>query len=136
MQFTQARPIIDKIGVPVIDLLDTFAASKNLIEFRVSRDDLHFNARGHEMILENLYHKITQDRKLSAFVLGTHEFEALRRAAALSPASPRASHGACVAGKGGRVVFVNLICDGLTIRATKEQEEWQTKSERKSGNTF
>ena len=92
MQFTQARPIIDKIGVPVIDLLDTFAASKNLIEFRVSRDDLHFNARGHEMILENLYHKITQDRKLSAFVLGTHEFEAPRRAAALSPASPCASH--------------------------------------------
>ena len=96
-QFTQARPIIDKIGVPVIDLLDTYGASKNLIELRVSRDDLHPNARGHEMIFENLYRKITQDPKLSATVLGTHNLSAMRREATLSVASL-----ACGAGLGLR----------------------------------
>jgi hypothetical protein len=77
-QFTQARPIIDKVGVPVIDLLDTFAASKDLIALRVSRDDVHANAQGHEMIFENLYQKIMQDPKLSDSVLGTHKVEAVR----------------------------------------------------------
>lgn len=77
-QFTQARPIIDKIGVPVIDLLDTFAASKDLIALRVSRDDVHANAQGHEMLFENLYQKIMQDPKLSDAVLGTHKVEAVR----------------------------------------------------------
>jgi hypothetical protein len=74
-QFTQARPLIEKIGLPIIDLLDTFAAFQNLEQFRVSGDDLHFNARGHKLVFESLYHKITQDQKLSALVLGTPDLE-------------------------------------------------------------
>ncbi len=87
VQFTQARQIINKTGLPVIDLLDTFRESKNLIQFRVSRDNLHANARGHEMFFKNLYHKITQEPKLTALVLGAHKLQAVRRTAPLSLAS-------------------------------------------------
>ena len=69
-QFAQARQTVAKLGLPVIDLLDTFHGVPNLLEYRVSRDDLHFNARGHELVYENLYRKIAQDPKLSAIVLG------------------------------------------------------------------
>jgi hypothetical protein len=74
-QFAQARQITDKLGVPVIDLLNTFGAVQNLLDYRVSRDDLHFNARGHELVYENLYKKIAQDPKLSAIVLGARTSE-------------------------------------------------------------
>jgi hypothetical protein len=80
-QFNPSRPLIDKIGVPVIDLLDTYATSKNLIELRVSRDDVHANARGHEMVFENLYRKITQDPKLSEYVFGSSQSTQARWAA-------------------------------------------------------
>jgi len=69
-QFAQARQTIAKLGLPFIDLLDTFHGVQNLLDYRVSRDDLHFNARGHELVYENLYRKIAQDPKLSAIVLG------------------------------------------------------------------
>jgi hypothetical protein len=74
-QFAQARQATDKLGLPVIDLLDTFHGVQNLLDYRVSRDDLHFNARGHELVYENLYRKISQDPKLSAIVLGTPRSE-------------------------------------------------------------
>ena len=92
-QFTSARPIIEKIGVPVIDLLDTYAASKNLLDLRVSRDDVHANARGHEMVFEKLYRKIAQDPKLSDFVFGTSQSKADRSGATHSLASPAAHVG-------------------------------------------
>jgi len=89
-QFTSARPIIEKVGVPVIDLLDTYAGSKNLLELRVSQDDVHANARGHEMVFENLYRKIEQDSKLSDFVFGTNQSKAARSGASQSLASSAA----------------------------------------------
>jgi hypothetical protein len=89
-QFASARPIIEKLGVPVIDLLDTYAGSKNLIELRVSRDDVHANARGHEMVFENLYRKIEQDPKLSDFVFGTNQSNAARSGTSQSLPSPAA----------------------------------------------
>ena len=74
-QFAEARAITQQLGLPVIDLLDTFRAYQNLLDFRVSRDDLHFNARGHELVYEKLYHAIVQDPTLSAIVLGTPKSE-------------------------------------------------------------
>jgi hypothetical protein len=74
-QFAQARRTTDKLGIPVIDLLDTFHGVQNLLDYRVSTDDLHFNARGHELVYENLYRKIAQDPKLTAVVLGTRTSE-------------------------------------------------------------
>ncbi|MBZ5683721.1 MAG: SGNH/GDSL hydrolase family protein [Acidobacteriia bacterium] len=89
-QFSSARPIIEKLGVPVIDLLDTYAASKNFIELRVSRDDVHANARGHEMVFENLYRKVEQDPKLSDVVFGTGQSKGAHSGATHSLASPAA----------------------------------------------
>lgn len=83
-QFAEARPIIDKMGIPVIDLLDTFSASKDLPALRVGPDNIHPNAQGHEMLFENLYHKITLDPQLSAVVFGTEGTEAIHRAVPFS----------------------------------------------------
>jgi len=74
-QFDGARQISDKVGVPVIDLLDTFHGVENLLDYRVSRDDLHFNAQGHELIYQNLHRKMSQDPQMSAIVLGTQTSE-------------------------------------------------------------
>jgi hypothetical protein len=87
-QFSSARPIIEKLGVPVIDLLDTYAASKDLLALRVSRDDVHANARGHEMVYENLYRKVAQDPKLSDFVFDISQSKATRSGASQSLAAP------------------------------------------------
>ena len=62
-EFDDIRPAVDSIGVPVIDLRDTFG-SKNLGAFRSSAgSDVHPNARAHEMLFENLYRQILQDPK-------------------------------------------------------------------------
>lgn len=74
-QFARARAITQQLGLPVIDLLDTFRAYQDLLDFKVSRDDFHLNARGHEMVYENLYRSIVQDPRLSAIVLGTPKSE-------------------------------------------------------------
>lgn len=69
--FDDIRPTVDKVGVPVIDLRDTFR-SKSLANLQVEYGiDVHPNARGHEMIFENLYQKIQQDPQFSANLLGT-----------------------------------------------------------------
>ena len=87
-QFSSARPILEKLGVPVIDLLDTYAASQDLLALRVSRDDVHANARGHEMVYENLYRKVAQDPKLSDFVFDISQSKATRSGASQSLAAP------------------------------------------------
>ena len=69
--FDEVHPIVDGLGVPVIDLRNTFK-SKNLQNLQVEYAvDIHPNALGHEMIFENLYREIQQDPKLSASLLGT-----------------------------------------------------------------
>jgi hypothetical protein len=70
-EFEDIRPAVDSIGVPVIDLRDTFG-SKNLAALQVDPgSDIHPNARAHEMLFENLYRQILQDPKLSACILGS-----------------------------------------------------------------
>jgi hypothetical protein len=104
-QFSSARPIMDKIGVPVIDLLDTYAGSKNLIELRVSRDDVHANARGHKMVFENLYRKVVQDPKLSDFVFGTNQAKAARWKVSQPLASLATSLGLEAPGNGSELLL-------------------------------
>jgi hypothetical protein len=56
--FNSLRRAVDKAGVPVIDLRDTFA-SVNLRDFQVvPGEDVHPNARGHKMIFDNLMVKL------------------------------------------------------------------------------
>jgi hypothetical protein len=61
---------VDKIGVPVIDLRDTFL-SAHLPDLQVVSDlDIHPNARGHEMIFENLFAKLRAQPQAWAAVAG------------------------------------------------------------------
>jgi len=48
------RQAADSIGVPVLDLRDTFR-SQDTSSLQVSQWDIHPNARGHELIFEHLY---------------------------------------------------------------------------------
>ena len=69
--FDDIRPTVDSIGVPVIDLRDTFR-SKPLANLQVEYGvDVHPNQRGHEIIFESLYQALRQDPKSSASLLGT-----------------------------------------------------------------
>jgi len=69
--FDDIRPTVDRLGVPVIDLRDTFR-SKNVATLQVEYGiDVHPNQRGHEIIFESLYQAIQQDPKFSATLLGT-----------------------------------------------------------------
>jgi len=68
--FDDIRPTVDGIGVPVIDIRDTFRG-KNLSDLQVDYGvDVHPNQRGHEIIFESLYRAILQNPKASAGMLG------------------------------------------------------------------
>jgi lysophospholipase L1-like esterase len=49
---------VASLGIPVINLLDTFEGILDLAPLRVRPSDVHPNERGHEMISENLYRKL------------------------------------------------------------------------------
>jgi hypothetical protein len=69
--FDDIRPTVDSIGVPVVDLRDTFK-SKTLANLQVEYGvDIHPNQQGHELIFESLYQAMQQNPKFSASLLGT-----------------------------------------------------------------
>jgi hypothetical protein len=69
--FDELRPAIDSVGVPVIDLRDTFG-SENPEGLQVDPGvDIHPNARGHEMIFENLYTKLQAQPDAWAALIGS-----------------------------------------------------------------
>jgi hypothetical protein len=62
----------DGLGVPVIDLRDTFL-NGNLKEFQVDPGpnlDIHPNARGHEMIFDNIYAKLQSNPEAWTAIVG------------------------------------------------------------------
>ncbi len=71
-EFKEIVPTIDGLGVPVINLRDAFASSRNLAELQVDPGvDIHPNARAHEILFENLYRKIQADPQLKNCIVGT-----------------------------------------------------------------
>lgn len=61
---------VDGMGVPIIDLRDTFA-SGNLEDLQVvPKSDIHPNVRGHEMIFENMYAKLRAQPEAWAALTG------------------------------------------------------------------
>jgi len=62
---------VSSLGIPVIDLLDTFDGILDLVPLRIKPSDVHPNARGHEMISQNLYRKLRARPELWAAVTGT-----------------------------------------------------------------
>jgi hypothetical protein len=68
--FDDIRPTIDRVGVPVIDLRDTFR-SRKVSDLQVEYGiDVHPNQHGHEIIFESLYQAIQHDPTFSASLLG------------------------------------------------------------------
>ena len=71
LAFDEIRPTIDSLGVPVLDLRDTFKSKpieKLQVEYGV---DVHPNQSGHEIIYQNFYQSMQRDPGFSAALLGT-----------------------------------------------------------------
>lgn len=61
--------IAREIGLPLLDLTDTFEDVADLDDFRIGGKDRHPNGRGHRLLYENLYRKILADRQISRTIL-------------------------------------------------------------------
>jgi hypothetical protein len=69
-RFNEMHQAIDGLGVPVIDLRDTFQSAK-LDDLQVlPKSDVHPNVRGHEMIFEDLYAKLRAQPEAWAALVG------------------------------------------------------------------
>lgn len=70
-----------QLGIPVIDLTDTFQAVDDMSPFRLSGVDRHPNELGHRKIFENLYAKLLADPTMFERLTGK------KPSAVVSPAS-------------------------------------------------
>jgi lysophospholipase L1-like esterase len=68
--FLGVREIIDRLGIPVIDLLDTYANVTSLEPYRIAEGDRHPNADGHRLLYSSLYDKLRQDPALFQTLTG------------------------------------------------------------------
>jgi hypothetical protein len=69
--FDSLLPAVGKVGVPVVDLRDTFRNAENLRDFEViPGKDIHPNVKGHETIFENLYSGLRAQPKAWAILAG------------------------------------------------------------------
>lgn len=71
--FLGVREVVEDLGIPLIDLVDTFAG-QDLVRYRVSEGDRHPNAAGHQRLFERLYAQLEADpRKVSVLTGGARE---------------------------------------------------------------
>jgi lysophospholipase L1-like esterase len=63
-EFLGVREVVDGLGIPVIDLLDTFERV-DYATYRVAAHDGHPNAAGHRLLFERLYERLAADARLS-----------------------------------------------------------------------
>jgi hypothetical protein len=69
--FDDLCPAIDRLGVPVVDLRDTFIGYENLGGSRSAPGWTFIRTRAHHILFENLYHKILPNPKLTACLMAT-----------------------------------------------------------------
>lgn len=69
--FLGVRELLDRLDVPVIDLLDTYAGVDSLEPYRISDGDRHPNAAGHELLYENIYEQLLEDPALYHALTGS-----------------------------------------------------------------
>jgi hypothetical protein len=70
-RFDGIRELLASLDIPVIDLLDTFDGIPNQEDLRINPADVHPNAAGHAMILNNLYAKLQRRPDIWAALIGT-----------------------------------------------------------------
>jgi lysophospholipase L1-like esterase len=63
-RFAGIQELLASLDIPTIDLLDTFDGIWDLNSLRIDPADVHPNAKGHAMILENLYRKLRAQPKV------------------------------------------------------------------------
>jgi len=68
--FNGIPEIARELGLPLLDLTDTFESVSDLDSFRISGKDRHPNEQGHRMLFENLHAKILADREIALTLLG------------------------------------------------------------------
>jgi lysophospholipase L1-like esterase len=68
--FLGVREVLADEGIPVIDLLDTFADDSKRAASRVSYGDWHPNAMGHQFLFERLYARLAADPVLMESLTG------------------------------------------------------------------
>jgi hypothetical protein len=59
IRFRGIRELIAKVGIPVVDLVDTFDQVDNIESMRLAWWDIHPNAAGHRLIAANLYRQFS-----------------------------------------------------------------------------
>ncbi|HWF92103.1 MAG TPA: SGNH/GDSL hydrolase family protein [Terriglobales bacterium] len=90
-QFRVVRRCLSDTGIPVIDLTDTFNGS-DIESLRVSWYDVHPNARGHQMIADNLYKKLRANPAAWAAIMGEEREFSRAPTGALRSNSKEESH--------------------------------------------
>jgi len=69
--FLGVRELIAGAGIPVVDLLGTFAAVEDLAEYRISEGDRHPNPAGHRLLFDQLYARLLADPGLLQVLTGS-----------------------------------------------------------------
>jgi lysophospholipase L1-like esterase len=68
--FLGVREVIRDLGIPFVDLLNTFATVEDSDVYAVAKDDRHPNAAGHQLLFEQLYAVITSQPALMDVLVG------------------------------------------------------------------
>jgi hypothetical protein len=68
-EFLGVREVVDGLGIPVIDLIDTFERV-DYATYRVADHEGHPNAAGHRLLFERLYERLGADARLSRAFAG------------------------------------------------------------------
>jgi hypothetical protein len=70
--FDELHKSIDGLGVPTVDLRDTFRSVKNLDDYQVvPKSDIHPNVLGHRMIFENMYARLRKQQAAWSALTGS-----------------------------------------------------------------
>lgn len=62
-EFLGVGPMIEALGIPVVDLVDVFDGTDHQL-YRVAHNDFHPNAAGHQLLFERLYEAVLADARL------------------------------------------------------------------------
>jgi hypothetical protein len=69
-QFEGVRPLLDRLGVRIIDLLDVFETVDDLNRYRVGERNMHPNEQGHQFLYERLHEALAADPELLEIFTG------------------------------------------------------------------
>ena len=79
--FLGVPELIAELGIPAVNLLDTFAKADDIGLFRVSEGDRHPNAIGHKVLFEHLYERLMSNPAAMQALIGAESTTTTRPAA-------------------------------------------------------